>query len=172
MLSINMANTGDYSKFKSARNRFVAQLRRSKKHYFIKMNPRDTKKILENRQSLKKSSHSIPTLSHNGVSASDDIEKANMLNSFFPTCFNTSHSALSEENQDIIFSPEYLAELFCTTDEVEHLRNLVYPKPLVHTTCLERCSNIQRQALLHQSPNSSTCQLSLDKFPLDGKDLW
>ena len=75
--------------------------------------------------SLKKSSHSIPTLSHNGGSASDDIKKANMLNSFFSTCFNTSHSALSEENQDTIFSPECSAELFCTTDEVEHLlRNL------------------------------------------------
>ena len=48
-----------------------------------------------------------------------------MLNSFFSTCFSTSHSALSEENQDTIFSPECLAELFCTTDEVEHvLRNL------------------------------------------------
>ena len=80
-----------------------------------------------------------------------------MLNSFFSTCFNTSHSALSEENQDTIFSPECSAELFCTTDEVEHLRNLDVSKatgpddvsammlkhtatsiaPSVTTTCLQ-----------------------------------
>ncbi len=47
--------TGDYSKFKSARNRFVAQLRRSKKDYFAKMNPRDMNFFWKTVKSLKKS---------------------------------------------------------------------------------------------------------------------
>ena len=38
---------------------------------------------------LNKSQSTIPTLSHNGQKANDDLDKANMLNIFFADCFNT-----------------------------------------------------------------------------------
>ena len=64
--------TGDYSQFKSARNKFVAQLRQAKKSYFNNLNPRDQKKFWKTIKKLSKSASSIPSLSHSGVSVSDD----------------------------------------------------------------------------------------------------
>ena len=69
---------------------------------------------------LSKSASSIPSLSHSGVSVSDDKDKANLLNSFFATCFNTSHPPLSVDNLND-YSSECPDELLCTREEVEHL---------------------------------------------------
>ncbi len=88
-------HTGDYSRFKTARNKFVAELRQAKKSYFAKLNPSDQKSFWKTVKKLNKSPCSIPTLFHSGVSASRDMDKANLLNAFFSTCFNTSHPPLS-----------------------------------------------------------------------------
>jgi len=112
--------TGDYSQFKSARNKFVSQLRRAKKNYFANLNPRDQKRFWKTVKKLSKSGSSIPSLSHNGVTVSDDKDKANLLNSFFATCFNTSHPPLSVDNSNNRDS-ECPDELLCTSEEVEHL---------------------------------------------------
>ena len=90
--------TGDYSQFKSARNKFVAQLRQAKKSYFTNLNPRDQKKFWKTIKKLSKSASSILSLSHSGVSVSDDKDRANLLNSFFGTCFNTFHPPFSVNN--------------------------------------------------------------------------
>ena len=114
--------TGDYSQFKSARNKFVAQLRQARRSYFANLNPRDQKKFWKTIKKLSKSSSSIPSLSHSGVNVSDDKDKANLLNSFFATCFNTSHPPLSDDNlNDYCNSSERPDDLLCTREEVEHL---------------------------------------------------
>ena len=117
----NGKRTGNFSKFKAARNRVVNLLHESKKNYFTKINPRDTKKFWKTIKSLNKTSQSIPTLSHNGVTTNEDTEKANMLNSFFSTCFNTSHPPLSEHDQMPFVTNECPDELLCTVEEVQSL---------------------------------------------------
>ena len=117
----NGKRTGNFSKYKAARNRVVDLLRESKKNYFGKVNPRDTKKFWKTIKSLNKASQSIPTLSHNGVTTSEDVAKANMLNSFFSTCFNSSHAPLSASNVRQFATTECPEELLCTVEQVEHL---------------------------------------------------
>ncbi len=63
-------HTGGYYRFKTARNKFVAELRQAKKSYFAKLNPNDQKSFWKTVKKLNKSSCSIPTLFHSGVSAS------------------------------------------------------------------------------------------------------
>lgn len=117
----NGKRTGDFSKFRAARNRFVDLLRKSKKNYFAQLNPRDTKKFWKTIKSLNKTSQAVPTLSHNGVSTSEDMGKANMLNAFFSTCFNTSDPPLSEHDQNPYATNECPAELLCTVEQVQCL---------------------------------------------------
>ncbi len=112
--------TGDYSQFKTARNKFVAQLRQAKKNYFAKLNPRNQKRFWKTVKKLSKSASSIPCLSQSWVDVTDDKGKANLLNSFFATCFNTSHPPLSADNPTD-FRSECPDELLCTIEEVEHL---------------------------------------------------
>jgi len=100
--------------------KFVSQLRRAKKNYFANLNPRDQKRFWKTVKKLSKSGSSIPSLSHNGVTVSDDKDKANLLNSFFATCFNTSHPPLSVDSSNNRDS-ECPDELLCTSEEVEHL---------------------------------------------------
>ena len=134
-------HTGDYSQFKSARNKFVAEKHQAKKNYFAKLNPRDQKGFLENCKKLNKSPCSILTLFHNGVSAREDMDKANLLNAFFSTCFNTSHPPLSVDSPKAgSNSPEYPDELLCTNKEVEHLLpNLDISKASALMASLQKC---------------------------------
>jgi len=73
----------DYSQFKSAHNKFVSQLCQATKNYFAKLNPKDQKRFWKTVKKLSKSGSSITSLSHNGVTVSDDRDKPNLLNSFF-----------------------------------------------------------------------------------------
>jgi len=86
--------TGDFSRYKLARNRAVSNLRREKKAYFGNLNPKNPKKFWKAVKYLNKNQCSIPTLSHNDTTVQTDIGKANLLNSFFSSCYNLSHSAL------------------------------------------------------------------------------
>ncbi len=153
--------------------RFVAQLRRSKKEYFAKLNPKDLKKFWKTVKSLKKTSQSIPTLSHNGACASDDMEKGNMLNSFFSTCFNTSHPPLSDDNQNMFASSDCPVELLCTVDEVEHLlRNLDLTKATgpdgVSATMLKHTAT----SIAPSVTKLFNLSITLGQVPSEWKDLW
>ena len=68
--------TGDYTRFKSARNKFVAQMHKAKKNYLTRLNPRDHKKFWKTVKHLNKNPCSVPTLSHNNVSGSCDRAEA------------------------------------------------------------------------------------------------
>jgi len=62
--------TGNYSKFKIAHNKFVAQMCKAKKDYLARLNPRNPKTFWKTVKHLNKTTCSVPTLSHNGVEAS------------------------------------------------------------------------------------------------------
>ena len=56
--------SGDFSKYKFARNRVVSKLRMAKRAYFSNLNPKNPKKFWKAMKYLNKSQCSIPTLSH------------------------------------------------------------------------------------------------------------
>ena len=62
---------------------------------------------------------SVPTLSDGSGIACSGNEKANMLNRFFVTCFNTTFPPLSPSTSQPLSTPG--DELFCTEDEIFHL---------------------------------------------------
>ena len=112
--------TGNYSKFIIVCNKFVAQMRKAKKDYLARLNPRNPKMFWKTVKHLNKTTCSVPTLSCNGVEASSDKDKANLLNSFFSTCFNTSYPPLSSSDSNPAGADEYPQEPLCATEEVEH----------------------------------------------------
>ena len=83
--------TGYSAKFRSARNGVISLLRRAKANYFKNLNPRDSKKFWKAVKYLNKQQSTIPTLLQGDQIASSDIHKAELLNAFFSSCFNTSH---------------------------------------------------------------------------------
>jgi hypothetical protein len=109
-------STGNFRRYKIHRNRTLAELRAAKKAYFRKLNPRDPKSFWKAVKFLSKKAQSIPTLVQDETTASTDHEKANLLNTFFHSCFNTSHPPIASrcDSQDF----ECSEELLCTEEEV------------------------------------------------------
>ena len=64
---------------------------------------------------LNKNKQAIPTLTKEGVVAYSDEDKASMLNSFFSSCFNTSHPPLEVQS---VSTPRCPGEILCTESEV------------------------------------------------------
>ena len=71
---------------------------------------------------LNKSQCSIPTLSHGDATVQTDIGKADLLNSFFSSCYNLSHSPLVPSEYQNSQSPqECPEEILCNEEEVYQL---------------------------------------------------
>ena len=111
--------SGDFLKYKAVCNQTLQQLCSSKRLYLAQLNPRDPKSFWETVKFLNKNQNSIPTLSQGEVIATTGTEKANMLNEFFCSCFNTAFPPLTPMcNQPSSHAEE---SLLCTEDEVCHL---------------------------------------------------
>ena len=93
--------TGDYIKYKIARNKLVNDMRKAKSTYFKKLNPKNPKEFWRAVKFLNKKQSSIPTLSKDSCEATTGPEKANLLNTYFSECFNHSVQPLSNEDVDI-----------------------------------------------------------------------
>ena len=114
--------SGDFSKYKFARNRVVSKLRMAKRAYFSNLNPKNLKTFWKAMKYLNKSQCSIPTLSHGDATVQTDIGKANLLNSFFSSCYNLSHSPLVPSEYHNFQSPQECPEEFlCNEEEVYRL---------------------------------------------------
>ena len=112
--------SGDFSKYKVARNQTLQQLRTAKHSYLAQLHPRDPKAFWKTVKFLSKNQNSIPTLTQGETAASQSTEKASMLNNFFSSCFNTAFSPLTlicnhDRNNHTEMS------LLCTEDEVHDL---------------------------------------------------
>ena len=88
--------TNNYMKYKRYRNKVVGLLRNAKMAYFRKLNPRKSKEFWKACKLLNRAPSSIPTLSNSATVAHTATEKAELLNSFFVSCFNQSHSPLDD----------------------------------------------------------------------------
>ena len=89
-------------------------LRQSKQAFFANNLSISNKKLFwKTMKYLRKGQSTIPTLSHNGQEANNDIDKANMLNTFFADYFNTKLPPLSAMDMDS-GSHECPENLLCT----------------------------------------------------------
>ena len=111
--------TGDFSKYKCARNKTLGKLLSAKRRYFLRLNPKEPKKFWKAIKFLNKRVRSIPTLTQGSDVASSEIDKAAMLNNFFVKCFNTTFPPLPQT----IAKPSFdlCEEMLCTENEVLHL---------------------------------------------------
>ena len=87
--------SGNFSKYKLACNKTLADIRLAKLSYFRKLNPRYPKKFWKAIKFLNKKPKSVPTLALGDVTASTEGEKADLLNAYFHSCFNKAHAPLS-----------------------------------------------------------------------------
>ena len=111
--------SGDYTAYKRYRNKVVNYLRNAKFAFFRKLNPRKSKGFWRICKLLNKSVSSIPTLTTSSSTAHTDLQKAELLNSFFVSCFNRSHPPLDEVGHQLqpCFG-ETPNSLLCTEDAV------------------------------------------------------
>ena len=107
--------SGSFRSYKLARNKTLADIRSAKLSYFRKLNPRDPKKFWKAIKCLNKKPNSMPTLTLGDTTAVTESEKANLLNSYFHSCFNKSHTPITP-SACLRFSPA--ADLLCSEDEV------------------------------------------------------
>jgi len=84
------------ARYRKARNRVVSLLRKAKSDYFQQLNPRDSKSFWKAVKYLNKTPSGIPALVYENVEANTDKEKADLLNNFFSSCFNTYASPVSD----------------------------------------------------------------------------
>ena len=101
--------------YRSLRNKVVSYLRKLKSCFFksLTSNP---KSFWPKIKKLRKSLSSIPSLSFNDVLASTPTSKANVLNSYFSSCFNSSSPPLSSPSSPPPISTP--PSLLCSPDNV------------------------------------------------------
>ena len=109
----------DVEKYKHIRNRVVIQLRNAKSSYFKNLNRKgSSKKFWSAVKYLNKKHNSIPVLNHGSMTANTNEEKAEMLNSFFSTCFNPTFPPLSPSNVPTASTRDDSIDLLCTEEDV------------------------------------------------------
>ena len=140
--------------------------------HFPKLNPKDPKKFWKAITFLNKSKQSIPTLSLDGTVANSDVDKANLLNSFFCSCFNRSHPPIQHQPTPDIDSSTCPEELLCTDSEVcEMLAALNVTKSSGPDGISPRMLKALHPALLLLSPGCLICPFQLELFRHLGKNL-
>ena len=112
----------DMGQYQTARNKAITMLRNAKIAFFNKLNTADKKQFWKTMKYLWKEQNTIPVLSHNGSSAHNDNDKANMLNNFFSQCFNTKlHPLTPLDCHRFTTSGECPKNILCTEEEIIHL---------------------------------------------------
>ena len=95
----------------------MSQLRSAKAAYFRKLNPANPRQFWKAVKYHNKGSSSIPVLTHNNQTFNSDEDKANILNSFFLSCFKDSLPPLPllECNGP---APQCDSKILCSEEEV------------------------------------------------------
>lgn len=110
--------------YQSYRNKVVSYLRQARKAYFQKLNPKSPKQFWKIYKLLNITNSTIPTLVHGDTTAQTNVQKAEMLNSFFETCFNKSLSPVKNINTDFRIptsSDTFLSTLLCSEEKISDL---------------------------------------------------
>ena len=70
-------------------NKIITLIRSAKGEYFAMLNVSNTTQFWKAYKTIHKEFNSVPNLVHDGIEANADMEKADVLNQFFSTCWNT-----------------------------------------------------------------------------------
>ena len=113
--------------WKVLRNQIVKDLRISKPSYFMRLSEAsstDPNRFWCLLQTIRKSPTTIPTVNYGGSSATSDAEDANVLNTFFSQCFNSSAAVLTPSDVVSLRPSEFCPDkLLCSSDTVQTLLN-------------------------------------------------
>ena len=98
----------------------MKELRKAKKQYISNLSKSpNTKQFWSAIKSLNGSNSTrVPILSCNSETLTDDKRKADAINSFFHSCFNTALPPFSQDESTVTDSTSYPEELLCTEVEV------------------------------------------------------
>ena len=102
------------AKYKKIRNKVVSKLKKKKSEFFNNLKP-NSKEFWRAVKVVQKQKSSIPTLSGN---ITDDKEKANVLNTHFSKCFNSTVPPLCADDIPYCNPDECPEELLCCEEEV------------------------------------------------------
>ena len=110
-----------WNKYKHVRNLVTQRLKHAKRKFFQGLNNTNPKKFWSLIRSTNSVS-SVPTLMHNGISATTDLEKTEMLNEFFVSTFNHSIPPLTVSLPAGNLPPKnFPHKLLCSVTETKHL---------------------------------------------------
>ena len=87
-------NREDHEKFKQLRNKVVAQLKHAKRDFFTNLHPRNQKEFWKVVKSLNSKQNTLPILVSGNITATSNLDKANLLNTTFVNNFNYSISGI------------------------------------------------------------------------------
>ena len=166
--AISTRSPSHLSSYRSLRNHITSSLKHS---FFHSLSHAAPSKFWSFVKSLRKSTTSIPTLSSDGTPIESDLSKAQCLNEFFTSCFNSSAPPLSPIPP---FSPLLPCpdELLCTNDSI---RCLISKLPLKTATGPDGISSWMLKATSsHIAPPPPLCHIfnlsiSTGLVPLDWK---
>ena len=97
-------------------------MRQAKKDYFRKLNPNSPKQFWKLCKLLNSSNSTIPTLAYGVTIAQTNGQKAEMLNSFFVSCFNRALPPVESTDFRVPTPPDvFPSELLCSEDEISDL---------------------------------------------------
>ena len=106
----------DWEKYQCVRNKVVAMLRRDKRQYFYNLRFATNKQFWKAIKVINKQDTSIPALWDGHTSATSNIAKAELLNSYFYECFN--HTSPSLNNPDPLDPKSCPINILCTEEQV------------------------------------------------------
>ena len=107
-------------KFKLLRNKVVTKLRANKQRFLAEINPRHPKDFWKMIKVLNPSS-SFPTLATDNSTATDNVEKANLLNSTFISHFNNKQPPLASTDLTLTDPSASADNILCSKDQVYEL---------------------------------------------------
>ena len=109
-----------FCQYKTVRNKIVCLLRSSKKQHFSNLANASNKEFWKSVRLFNKKQDSIPPLNSNGNIISDDKQKAELLNDFFASCWNSLEQPLTEETYRNFHTSPY-EEATVSAEQVFHL---------------------------------------------------
>ena len=113
-----------WAKYTKARNKVTYALRAAKSEYFHKLSLslHSPKEFWSLYHKLSPKHGRIPTsLKHNSHTATSSTQKADLLNSFFTSCFTKPNQSQPYVPVRHALNSPYLSEVSCTEEEVNHL---------------------------------------------------
>ena len=113
-------NPNALQKFKLLRNKVVTKLRANKQKFLAEINPRHPKDFWKMIKVLNPSS-SFPTLATDNSTATDNVEKANLLNSTFISHFNNKQPPLTSADLPLTDPNGSVDNILCSEDQVYEL---------------------------------------------------